>query len=169
MPEQQERVVELVLDSNEVVYVRRLSPLAQQVLMERAKQLFPTPDAKEYEQPLSEIASNALEGVMVPGEQNPKYILVVRDVRLKQNGWVLDQFLNMDVVVNTPEGREATIARYADRIAALREYGELPEDAWKATVRYGLMTSWDDRNRIGNAATGMLSGEEIRLALVTFR
>lgn len=169
MTDQQERVVELQLDSNETVYVRRLSPLVQQLLIEKAKSVYPLPDPKEYIKPLSSVAPNALEGVMIPAEQNPEFVKATNRARQKQNTWVLDQFLAMDVVIGTPEGREATIARYASRIEALRPFGELPADAWKATLLYGLITTWEDRNRIGNTAMGMLSGEEIRLALTTFR
>lgn len=168
MTEVQERVIEVRLDSNEIVYVRRLSPLSQQILIEKAKAVFPPPDPKDYIKPLSDIAPNALEGVMIPADQNPEYAKALNAAKFKQNSWVLEQFLDMNLVVNTPEGREVTIARYASRLAAVRQHGELPPDEWKATVLHGLMTTWHDRTIIGNAATGLLTGEEVRLAMTTF-
>lgn len=169
MPEQQERVIAVTLDSNETVYVRRLSPLATQLLVVKAEKLFPSPRPEEYVKPLSDIASNAVAGMTVPAEQNPAYQQAVIKAKAQRDAWGRDALIEMGVVVDTPEGRDKTIARYAERLAALAKFGDLPENVWLATVQYGLMTTSLDRSLITRAATGVLTGEEIRLALTTFR
>lgn len=166
---QQETHINLTLDSNEAVWIRRLSPFATQSLLDKANEIYPSPDVKKYEFPLSEIASNAMPGMMVSGEESEQYQKDLTAAKIKQNKWFNAAIIGAGVVVDTPEGREATITRYGERIATLRVLTYLPEDPWLATVMYGLITTWEDRNRIAAIASGTLTGKEISAALRMFR
>lgn len=165
----QERLIEVPLDSSEVVLVRPLSPFALQALQEAARQAFPPPDKKAFEKPLSDIAPNAMPGVMMPAEENPEYQVALKNNRADYNGKMIELTLLAGVIVDTPEGREATIERYAGRMERLRKLVPLPEDDWLATTMYGMLSSFADRGRVASAAINPLTEKEVRFALRSFR
>lgn len=165
----QERLIEVPLDSSEIVLVRPLSPFALQAIQQAALEAFPPPDKKAFEKPLAEVAPNALPGVMMAAEDNPEYKTAYQNHRAAYNGKVIELTILSGVIIDTPEGREATIARYADRIAQLRTVINLPEDDWLATSIYGMLTSFMDRGRVASAAINPLTEKEVRSALRSFR
>lgn len=73
------------------------------------------------------------------------------------------------MVVDTPEGKDATLARYAARLAQRRAVMKLPADDWLACVMFVLVTSTADMINVMNAATLSLGEDEVRRALRSFR
>lgn len=165
----QETLVEMQLDSGEVVLIRRLSPFARQALLNRAKEIHPNPDKKLYEKPLSDITPNAMPGVMMAAEENPDYKAALDVALVAQVRWFNDAVIQSGVVVDSKEGRELTIERYRPRLDQLRTLASLPESEWQATVLYGLMTTGNDRVRVIRAAIETLTEADVRLAMRSFQ
>lgn len=165
----QEKLIQLTLDVGEEIFVRKLSPLAVQAIIDQSKLLFPEPLEKDYIRPLSDIAPNAAEGMTIPGKDNPLFQADMQAARVKQNDYLSEKILMIGVVIDTPEGREKTIERYRGRLALMRQVIDLPSDEWLATVLYGLITTGNDKRQIVLTALGSISGEEIRTSMRTFR
>ena len=165
----QEKLIEIALDSGETVYVRPLSPFALQAIDEAARQAFPPPDKKAYEKPLSDIVPNAMPGVMAQAEDNPDYQAALKANKADVNGRMIELTLRSGVIVDTPEGREATIARYAERLSRLRELIPLPDDDWLAVSLYCLLASYRDRAKIASIVINPLTDAEVRSAIRSFR
>lgn len=165
----QEALVEMQLDSGEIVLIRRLSPFARQALLNRAEEIHPNPEKKLFERPLSDTVPNAMPGVMAAAEDNPDYKAALQTAKIAQMKWFNDTVIQSGVVVDSKEGREQTIERYMPRLQSLRELLSLPDNPWLATVLYGLITTKDDRIRIVKAAIETLTEEDIRLAMRSFR
>lgn len=161
-----EKLYETPLDSGELVWIKPLSPLTYQALLNEARRLFPEPNPAEYQRPLQ----NAfVEGLLEPPEQNPDYVEALRKARVDQINWIYEAVIRLGVVVDTPEGKEATIARYAAQLAAVRKYTKVEEDDWLATVLYCLISTRQDNQVIVEVAREVLTREEIRNAVRSFR
>lgn len=165
----QETLVEMQLDSGEIVLIRRLSPFARQALLNRAEEIHPSPDKKPFERPLSDITPNAMPGVMMAAEENPDYKAALQTAKIAQMKWFNDAVIQSGVVADSKEGRELTIERFRPRLQSLRELMSLPDNEWLATVLYGMITTKEDRIRIVKAAIETLTEEDIRLAMRSFR
>lgn len=162
----QETLIEVTLDSNEIVFVRRLSPLAQSLILQEVEAKFPEPDKKQYERPLQNAAR---EGLMEPADANPEYKAALALARKRHNTALGAGILLAGVIHDTPEGREATIERYTKRLDYLRAIVKLPDDVWLATALYGLITTSADRKKVLDAAQDSLEAGDIRLAMRSFR
>lgn len=163
MPEQ--KLYEVPLDSGEIVFVQPLTAFARQAIFDRASEVYPAPDKTLYEKPLE----NAPVATLIEAELNPEYQEAMKVVRGKRLAWYWEGVINAGVVVDTPEGRETTIQRYAERLKALRQSANLPSDNWFATVKFMLITTQDDVRYITNAASEALKEEEIRIGIHSFR
>jgi hypothetical protein len=171
MQEIQETLVEVALASGLVILVRRLNAATRILLLNDVEKKYPFPDPANYIQPLSEVAPNAIEGAMIPADENPAYMAARGEIEEARKRHLVMAVFSLGVVVDTVEGRETTIERYEVRIQKLKAAlsTELPEDKWQATVRYGLISTADDLAHIFNAAWNVLRQDEVRLAIRSFR
>lgn len=151
-------VHEHLLDSGEIVYVQPLSIYLVNALRDKARELYPFPNKTDYERTLDD--AKAIEpGQVIPAEENPDYQKLYDEAERKQQEHVNEKCVALSV--EPVQGREAMIAKYKDRIAQLRELMTLPEDAWEATLKFCIMTSRQDFNKITNSIMGQrLPGEE---------
>lgn len=166
----QERLVQIELDSGETVFVRPLSPFALQAIEETARSAFPTPDKTPFERPLTDVAPNAMPGVMIPAEENPEYQSALKLNKADVNGRMIELTILSGVIVDVSDGREAALERYAGRLARLRKViPTMPDDDWLAVSMYCLLATFKDRGRVANAAINPLTDKEVRFALRSFR
>lgn len=160
-----ERLVEVSLDSGELVYVQPLSVWGQQAILNLIDDEHPAPAPEDYQKPLE----GSVIGASYPLEMNTEYQAALTANRAIRNRLFTARVFEAGVVVDTPEGRAATLARYASRLAQRRAVMRLPEDDWTALVMFILVTSTNDISLILNAATANLREDEVRSALRAFR
>lgn len=164
--EPSELLLEVTCDSGEIAIVEPLSPFAYQALVREAERLYPMPNKDDYVKPLE---GAPIEGLTVGAEHNEEYVKATRKAIQSFKNWLFVAVLDAGVVIDTVEGREVTMARYAARLKALAERGVSIEDEWLATVKFGVIRTPADTDRIVNAARGGLSQEEIDGAVRSFR
>ena len=157
-----------LLDSGEIVYVRPLPPFMRQLLVQESRLIHPDPKPEDFIRPL---ANAAREGATEPAALNPDYLAAKVKVQDERTNWLYNAVIKQDVVVDTPEGREATLARYAHRMAQLRKKVQtLPyEDEWQAVVLLCIVGGPADILRIGNAALDTLTEADIKAGIAFFR
>lgn len=164
-----QRVYELLLDSGEYVYVQPLSIYVVRALQDKALELFPFPEKATYEKPMNEAV--ALEpGQMIPAEENPEYRRLYDETHEKQQQYVNNH--SIAFAVEPVLGHEAMIAKYQSRLDQMRKVIALPDDAWDATLRFCIITSRQDYNRVSSAIMGMIktpSEEEVIDGMRIFR
>lgn len=142
---------ELLMDSGEYVRVQPLSIYLVRALRDKAEELFPFPDKTQYEKALDD--AKAIEpGQVIPAEDNPEYQKLYDDAAAKQTQYTNDHCIALSV--EPLQGREVMIAKYRDRVTQLRAIMTLPEDDWDATLRFCIMTSRDDFNKVTSAIMG---------------
>jgi hypothetical protein len=145
------KVFEILLDSGEIVYVQPLSIYLIRALRQKAEELFPFPDKTRYERALDD--DKALEpGQMIPAEDNPDYRAAYDSADKKQQAYVNDQCVLLSV--EPVQDKQTIIAKYQTRLDQLRDILTLPDDAWDATLRFCLMTSQQDFNKVTEAIMG---------------
>lgn len=160
-----EKLIEVRLDSGELVYVQPLSHWGQQAILDRIDEDYPPPNPDEYQQKLE----GSILGANIPLEANEKYQTALKQHREIKNRLFISRIFEAGVVVDTPEGREATLARHMARLQARRAVMKLPADDWLACVMFVLVTSTADMLNVMNAATLSLGEDEVRRALRSFR
>ncbi len=166
MMEASERLYRVPLDSGVVVHVRPISPFMRALLVEEARAQHPDPDSQQYRKPLK----NAVrEGLTEPPEENPEYGLAVEQAARAQNRHLVNSFIDAGVVVGADPSREAVLEHFAADLARIRQGRDLPEDNWFVLVKYHLIASQDDIQRIINAANDALTEEDIRAAAAIFQ
>lgn len=151
-------VHEHLLDSGEVIYVQPLSIYVIRALQDKAEELYPYPNKSDYEKPLDE--AKAIEpGQVIPAEDNPEYQKLYDLARDKQQNYANDQAITLSV--EPVQGRQAMIDKYKERVAQMRQIMTLPEDEWAATLRFCVLTSRSDFNKVTASIMGhRLPGEE---------
>jgi len=152
------KVTELKLGSGIDVLVKPLSPFVFQKLRLKAAELHPMPDEKAYEtEPDAELM--AIPGDMIPASQNPDYRAAVEAIERARNDWLTLAVATM--ACEFQESRETLIVRFAAHLDMMRDFIDLPEDAWEATFHYGVLSSEMERQLIIAAAESRLPlGEE---------
>jgi len=165
MTEPTRKLCEILLDSGELVYVQPLNPYFRQAISDQARDLYPDPDPKAYEKPM---ANALIDGMMLPGHENPDYITAYQQAQIKQRNHT-HLAVMLAAVVDTPEGWEQTLRRYARRLAYNRQAARLPDDDWQALVLSVLVVTLDDINAILAAAMDTIKEDEVRRGLRTLR
>jgi len=151
-------VHEHLLDSGEYIYVQPLSIYLVRALRDKAEELYPFPDKTLYERKLDD-AKSLEPGQMIPAEENPDYQKLYDEAAENQQSHVNLQCIALSV--EPVQGRQAMIDKYKDRVAQLRAMMDIPEDEWDATLRFCVLTSKQDFNKITNSIMGQrLPGEE---------
>lgn len=157
-----------LLDSGEVVRVKPTSPFARALILQEAFRLHPDPDPKDFERPLENAAR---EGAVEPVDLNPDYVKARNAAQDARTNYVYNATIKQGVVVDTPEGREATMARYALELARLKKSATIPDewDEWLVVVLLCIVRSAADVIRIGNAANEALTEVDILAGVRMFR
>lgn len=169
-PTNGQKVTELTLDSGETVLVKPLSVVVGIALSRKSEEVYPYPDPKPYEVKIDD--SKTIEpGQVIPASQNPVYQELCQAVDSDRQRWQTQQAILLSLEPLTT--RAEVIQRYADDIAAKRAIldGEVPEDAWQATVLFAVISSNEDYNRVTQAISGQMfvTFEEVRGAWRIFR
>jgi len=160
-----EKLIEVKLDSGELVYVQPLSHWGQQAILDRIDEDYPPPNPDAYQRKLE----GSILDANIPLEANAEYQAALKQHRDLRNKVFISRLFEAGVVVDTPEGKDATLARYAARLAQRRAVMKLPADDWLACVMFVLVTSTADMINVMNAATLSLGEDEVRRALRSFR
>jgi hypothetical protein len=156
----------VLLDSGVEVDIPPLSPHAYAKILLKAEALFPPPDEEDFRKP---IPNAAIEGDTFIDKDDPVYKERLEVARKQQSEYIAKAL--QEISLEFPDGKEALIARFADKIARLRKFVDLPEDEWEATFLYGVISSVADHETILFAAQNALplTGEEIADGLRIFR
>lgn len=161
-------VRELLMDSGEIVYVQPLSIYLVRALQDKAQELFPFPDKTQYEKTLDD--AKAIEpGQVIPAEDNPEYQKLYDIAAEKQQNYVNEKCIALSV--EPVQGRQVMIKKYKARIVQMREMMTLPDDEWDATLRFCILTSRADFNKVTEAimGRGLPREEEILNGMRIFR
>lgn len=150
---------------NTDVYVPRFSAFMITAIMKRAEELYPLPDTKPYEEAIPDAV---VPGTVIPAAQHPEYQKLLTQVMLKRNQHLQNAVLGALTVKGIT--REEIVAAFFPIIEPMRQYAELPEDAFVAVMRYCVLSTTTYRE-IMDAATKdqALSQEEIRDGMSIFR
>lgn len=116
------------------LYVPRFNAFMYNAIQKRAEELYPLPDAKQYEMPLPDAA---IEGDVIPASQNPAYQAAVAQVMLKRNQYWQDAVLGATEVKDAK--REQVVALFIAVIEPMRQYADLPADNFVAALRYCIL------------------------------
>lgn len=156
-----QKVFEVDLENGEVVVVEAISPLLLRKLWARAEELYPDPDPRQYDTPL---VHAAIEGLMKQGEESDEYKRASALSFNKQNSFVCTAVIEHGVVIDTKEGRAATLARLRPKLERLRQHlgDTMPEDDWQAAVMFCLISTRRDVSRIAEASKDALKEEEVK-------
>jgi hypothetical protein len=159
-------VREVLLDSGVVVRITPLSPHAYAKVQQRAVELHPGPDEENFRKP---VPNAAIDGDTFIDKQDPLYLEQVAEANKAQTAFVSKVL--QETSLEFPDGKDALIERFADKIATLRKFIDAPEDEWEATFLYGVIGSVADHETIVWAAQNALplTGEEIVEGLRIFR
>lgn len=167
-----EAVTELLcrvpMDNGDVLFVQSVSVFARKAFIQQAEQLYPKPDPDDerYKIPLKN-APPELEAYE-PVDENPDYRLAVSMSLLQRTNYLYNAVLDFGAVVDSAEGKNATVARYAPKLALLQGAG-VPPDTWQATVKLCCITTADDVKRIFRVACEALEQEDILKGVAFFR
>lgn len=159
-------VREILLDSGVVVRSTTLSPHAFAKIRQRAEALFPNPNEEDFRKP---IPNAAIEGDTYIDKDDPEYLRLT-EAAVKGRTEFITRALR-ETTLDFPDGKEALIERFASKVAALREFIDLPEDEWEATFWHCIIGSAADHETLIWAAENALplTGEEIADGLRLFR
>ena len=152
-----ELVTLVELDSGESVYVASVHFDLLQAIRRKARETYPDVDPTLYE-----VLIEPELGTVIPAEHNEEYRRLVNEAENNRERLVQASVLE-NVVLGTPDGKEATIAKYAERVANWRKVADLPTDDWQATVQACLIRTPNDKGNIVKAALNLMpvTGEEI--------
>lgn len=156
----------VLLDSGVEVDIPPLSPHAYAKILLKAEALYPPPDEEEFRKP---VPNAAIEGDTFIDKDDPLYKERLEEAKKKQSEYIAKAL--QEISLEFPDGKEALIARFATKIAAMRKFIDLPKDDWEATFLYGVISSVADHETILFAAQNALplTGEEIADGLRIFR
>ncbi len=149
----------VLTDSGAEVDVTPLSPHALELIRAKARDLFPDPDEEKYRKPLP---NAAVEGDTYVDKQDVDYLRLKKEA-VDQRTHFLTRALR-DTSLTFPEGKDALVARFADKIKALRSYVDLPEDEWEATFWHAIIGSAADHETLVRAAENALPLTEMEVA-----
>lgn len=149
----------VLTDSGVEVDVTPLSPHALSLIRAKAAELYPAPDEKQFTKPLPNAAN---EGDTFVDKEDPEYIRL-KAASDKARADFLTRALR-DTSLSFPEGKQALIERFADKIKALRTFVELPEDEWDATFWHAVIGTAADHETLVWAAENALPLTEMEVA-----
>lgn len=149
-----QKLTELVLDSGIRVHVKPISRYLRNALAEAAERLFPLPDKAPYEEALSEDV--AIPGMKIPAEDNPEYKKRVAEIQRQRGDYISSAMLDLCVSYPDFDSRQALIDHFAPYLDEQRNWLELPEDPWEATLRFAIISSVADENQITAVASDTL-------------
>lgn len=120
-------------------HITPLSLPTLRAIQSKAKDKFPHPDKRPYQQP----EENAfVEGQLTPAEDNPDYVAACADVDAERGQWVDRTIFNFAVRCPKYPTKEAMVAGYRVQLDALREIANLPDDDYEA-VLFHLVLTWN--------------------------
>jgi hypothetical protein len=147
-----QKVVELVMDSGETVYVKPLSIPLLYAIMDKSAVEYPYPDPKPYEKALDD--SITFEpGQVLPAGHNEEYRALCAKADDRRRRWQNVQIVLLCVQV---EDKQALLDKYGDTIEDIGKIVDVPEDAWEAVLLYCILSSVQDYNQVVLAANGSM-------------
>lgn len=148
------------------VFVPILSRIAIAAIMRRADELYPLPNAKEYEQPLPDAV---IEGDVLPAKDNPQYVTDVTRVMLKRNRHLQDAILAMLRLDGIT--RDEVIEVFKPELDVLRKSASIEQEDDFVAILRNCVLSVDEYRAITEAASKAqpLTQEEIRAGMRIFR
>lgn len=130
------KVIEIELDSGVMCHVTPLNLWAYQALQDAAKDKYPDPDKKPYEEPLENAAT---PGIVIPAEDNPDYMEALAAVHGQRVAFMLDWLTRRHIVF--PEGETAIRERFADAVKDLQDISsDLDVTDWPAFLKYFVIS-----------------------------
>lgn len=155
------KVVERILSNGVTVRTSPLSPYANARFMRLTEEKYPDADRKPF---LAEHPDSVLP---VLDEQG--WLAAQNEILIARNNLWSELVISACVEVIGDE--QDYIAAYARQIARLRKHLELPEDAWDATLLYGILENREDVSALLRDAQGItpLSAPEVADGLRIFR
>jgi len=140
MMQRKPKYVEYETFNGMVLWITPLSRNMHQGILAKARELYPLPDAKEYE----EDDPNSAPGMdaKIPGDIHPEYLKLKEEAQEKQRQHISTAIDKLCVrfpiyADGKPTGecytREQVMELFKDELATMRELADLPEDDWKAT------------------------------------
>lgn len=162
------KVIELKLSTGVELSVTPVTAFDLQALRDRARKLYPAPDAKQFEREVP--AEDALvTGQKLPGDQHPEYLAQMEAVERERGDYMNAGILHLALEFKEPKAD--IIARYRPVLERKRAVLELPEDEWRATLLHGVLESADDLMTVLAAAQDKLplEGGEMIGAVRLFR
>lgn len=143
------KVIELRLSTGVELNVTPVTAFDLQALRDRARKLYPLPDAKHYERDLP--AEDALvPGQKLSGEDHPEYVAAVRRAEKSQADYLNAGILHLALEFKEPKAD--IIDRYRPVLERKREVIDLPTDEWRATLLHGVLESPEDITTVLAAA-----------------
>lgn len=155
------KVIERTLTNGVTVRTSPLSPYANARFMRLTEEKYPDADRKPF---LSDHPDSVL-----PVLDEKGWLSAQNEVLIARNN-LWSEFV-VSACVEVIGSEDDYIAAYAKQIARLRKHLELPEDAWEATLLYGILENRDDVNALLRDAQGItpLSAPEVADGLRIFR
>lgn len=162
-----QKVIELEMDSGATILVKPLSVIMAIALRSKSETVLPYPDPTPYERKLDD--SVTLEpGQVVPASQNPDYVELCKAVDAKRGTWIALESVPLCVVRD-----DSLIKHFKADLAHKRDMlgDQVPEDEWRATLMYCVISSTQDYDRIISASSGnmIVTEAEIRDGWRIFR
>lgn len=153
--------VELTLTTGVKCRVYPLAAWDNQALLGEARVKYPAPDPKEYEVLVDpEIAS--VPGQVHPATSNPLFIEAMQECQRQWNQHVTDGMLALCVTFN--ETPDVLIERYKPMLDHKRRRLTLPENAWAATLKHGILADNKDVADVLAIAQGQMPLTEGEIA-----
>lgn len=154
-----ELVTLVELDSGVSLYVGMVGFDLFQAIQKKGNELYPDIDPKPYEVP----ADNVQFLVPIPGTKHEDYIALQEKQAGKRQEWLSQQVIKI-ASLHELNDRAGLVKKYAERVATLRQFVDLPDDAWEATLFGCVIASDDDHRLIWQAALKRLpiTGDEIQ-------
>ena len=162
------RLYRVPLETGEVVLVSPLSPYTRKLLLEVANSKFPLPDPTPYEKTVE----NAVIPMVIPADENQEYRILKGKVNIARLGFYFDSVIDSQVVVDTERGKEQTMQEYADQLTQFYSISGMDRskrNEFQDLVKYILITTRGDIDRIVSGAADTISQGEILLGMGCFR
>ncbi len=168
MTEPQRNLFEVALDVGEVLLVQSLSPYVRAQLWDVANGVYPDPDAAPYER---EVPNAAVPGMKTPADQNEEYRRLKASASIQRLAYFYELLIDAGCVVDTVDGHEVTLARYADDLAHVRRIMKLEGERndFQDCVKYVLLRSGVEIRAVANAGNASLTNEEVMRGIRSFR
>lgn len=129
----------MALRSGVELEVAALSLVVRNQLQVTAFQAIPLPDPKLFERVVEGVSyAGDDKPAVIPANEDPEYLELVRETRQKQVQWVTEKAVN--ICVDCAD-KDALIEAYAPNLAALRTImSDAPQDDWTAILKCFLTT-----------------------------